>query len=101
VALRPANLAFTPASDLTIFEGTAFDSGGCGPYPHVPPCPNCGKPGGYLDMMAYVGLLNSGYDLDGPCSRRCQLQWEHAAKLAAQAGIRSDELDLRVEETPS
>lgn len=63
-------------------DGTPIDAQG-NPMIRVG-CPNCGKGAGWSDVISYAAALNSGREPAGPCSRRCRLQIEHAAGLAAR-----------------
>ena len=63
--------------------GHRFDQHG-NPMVKVAGCPNCGAGKGWTDSLSVAAAENSGRDLDAPCSRRCALQLEHAASVAAQ-----------------
>lgn len=50
-------------------------------------CPNCGANGQWVGVIEWACIGNSGGRMpDKPCSRRCELQLEHAAALAAARG---------------
>lgn len=64
-------------------DGSPFDEKG---NPLVPVgCPNCGRGKGHVDYIGFAAHMNSGRDLAGPCSRRCELQLEHAKSLQSDA----------------
>jgi hypothetical protein len=63
-------------------DGECIDALG-NPMVKVDGCPNCGAGAGWATIIQYAAAGNSGRDLDGACSRRCALQLEHAARLAA------------------
>lgn len=71
-----------PDGTLTVC-GHRFDRAG-NPMVKVAGCPNCGAGEGWVDLLIVAAAENSGRDLADPCSRRCALQLEHAASVAAQ-----------------
>lgn len=57
----------------------------CGnPISYLKGCPNCGKRAGWYTVIQWAAAGNSGRDLEGPCSRRCELQVEYARSLAVR-----------------
>lgn len=72
-----------PVDPALLAEGQRFDA--CGnPMMHTHGCPNCGEGEGWLTIIEWAAAGNSGRDVDGPCSRRCALQIEWAADVAAR-----------------
>lgn len=67
--------------------GHRFDRHG-NPMVKTDGCPNCGKGKGWVDGLEHVAAANSGVNLDGPCSRRCALQLDHAARIAGDQILR-------------
>lgn len=71
-----------------MIDGQKFDENG-NPYVRLDGCPNCGKGEGWMHPFEFFGKRNSGVPIegDGLCSRRCELQHEHAKALAARDAI--------------
>lgn len=57
------------------------------PMSYDPGCPNCSTGARWLTIPEVVGMHNAGSDLGSPCSRRCELQYEHAKSLAARDAV--------------
>jgi predicted nucleic acid-binding Zn-ribbon protein len=81
-------MSAAPEDDYTMVDGQAFDGLG-NPMVRLDGCPNCGKGKGWHHPIEYFGKKNSGVPVlgDGPCSRRCELQIEHAKALAARDAV--------------
>ena len=72
--------------------GHRFDRHG-NPMVKVSGCPNCGEGAGWVDCIVAAASSNSGRDLNAPCSRRCALQLEHAASVAAARLTKLDDYE--------
>lgn len=79
-----------PVDPVLLTEGMRLDA--CGnPMVRVMGCPNCGAGEGWVTIIEVAAAGYSGRDLNGPCSRRCALQVEWAADVAAQRMTRGAE----------
>lgn len=83
-AYMDASIEQIIAEELTVIDGTVVDAEG-NPWIPITGCPNCGRlqdgDEPHMHPILYAGARNAGRDPNGPCSRSCALQLEHAAAL--------------------